>query len=238
MEELDLKELFNMFWTRKIHIILIVLIFCVIGILYSYLYVTPEYKAYTKLLLATSNEGTNNGSETITTTDITLNNNLVSTYSDLIQSKKVLRQVINNLGINKSEDALKNNVSVSAVKSTQFIQINVVDADPTHAKIIANEVAKVFIEEVSEIYKMNNVHIIDAAEEPNAPYNINHEKDIIMFAFVGLVVACIYVLIANMLDTTVKNKEDVEKKIGLTVLVTIPVNNFEELPKARKGAKR
>ena len=26
MEELDLKELFNMFWTRKVHIILITLI--------------------------------------------------------------------------------------------------------------------------------------------------------------------------------------------------------------------
>lgn len=240
MEDLDLKELFSMFWTRKVYIVLIVLIFIVVGILYSYLYVTPQYKAYTTLLLATSStEGSNTSSETITTTDITLNNNLVSTYSELIKSKTVLRQVIDNLSINRSEDLLKNNVSVNAVKSTQLIQINVVDKDPVEAKIIANEIAKVFTEKVSEFYNINNVHVVDKAEEPTNPYNINHTKDIMMFSFVGLVVACIYVLIANMLDTTVKNKEDVEKKLGLTVLVTIPACNFDELPKAmKKGGRR
>ena len=236
MEELDLKEIFNMFWTRILHIIIIVLIFMVIGILYSYIYVTPEYKSYTTLLLATSTGET--GTDTITTSDISLNNNLVATYSELIKSKTVLREVINNLGIDISEGALKSHVSVSAVKSTQLIQINVVDKDPNQAKIIANEVASVFSKEVGRIYNMNNVHVVDEAEEETTPYNINHMKDIAMFTFIGLVVACIYVLIANMLDTTVKNKEDVERKLGLTVLVSIPTCNFEELPKPMKKGGR
>ena len=238
MENLDLKELFNMFWARKVQVILIVIIFVVIGFLYSYLYVSPQYKAYTTLVLATSTTENNNSSETITTSDITLNKNLLSTYSKLIQSKTVLRQVISNLNINRSEDVLKNNVSVSAVSDSQLIQINVVDDDPYQAKIIANEVAKVFSQEVEVIYKINNIHIVDEAEKPNSPYNINHIKDLMMFGFVGLVVACIYVLIANMLDTTVKSKEDVEKKIGLTVLVNIPINNFDELTKVGKGGRR
>ena len=235
MEELDLKEIFNMFWTRILHIILIVLIFVVIGILYSYLYVTPKYKAYTTLLLATSTDD----SETITTSDISLNNNLVSTYSELIKSKTVLGEVINNLGIEKTESSLESAVSVSQRKSTQVIEIDIVDSNPYQAKIIANEVAKVFSKKVEEIYKINNIHVVDVAEEPTSPYNINHMKDIAMFAFIGLVVACMYVLIANMLDTTVKNKEDVERKLGLTVLVSIPSCNFDELPKPmRKGGRR
>ena len=241
MEDLDLKEIFNMFWSRKTYIIIITLIFIIIGSLYSYLYVTPRYKAYTTLVLATSStEDTETTTESITTTDISLNNNLVATYSELIKSKTVLRQVISNLGINKSEDTLKNNVSVSAVKSTQLIQINVTDSDPYQAKIIANEVAKVFINEVTaKFYGMNNVHIVDEAEEESLPYNINHTKDIMMFSFIGLVIACIYVLIANMLDTTVKNKEDVERKLGLTVLEMIPNCNFDELPKPiKKGGRR
>lgn len=235
MEELDLKEIFNMFWTRILQIILIVLIFIVIGILYSYLYVTPKYKAYTTLLLATSTEN----SETITTTDISLNNNLVSTYGELIKSKTVLGEVINNLGIEKTEASLESAVSVSQRKSTQVIEIDVVDKDPYQAKVIANEVAKVFAKKVEEIYKINNIHVVDKAEEPTTPYNINHIKDIAMFAFIGLVAACVYVLIANMLDTTVKNKEDVERKLGLTVLVSIPNCNFDELPKTiKKGGRR
>lgn len=232
MEELDLKEMFNMFWTRKVYIILIVLIFVIIGGLYSYLYVSPKYKAYTTLLLASS-------SEEVTTTDISLNNNLVSTYSVLIKSKPVLREVINELKIDETEEKLKNNITVSAEKNTQVIKIEVVNASSYKAKVIANEIAKSFAVQVEEIYNINNVHIIEEAEEPTDPYNINHIKDIAMFAFIGLVVACIYVLIANMLDTTVKTKEDIEKKIGLSVLVSIPVNNFDELPKPmKKGGRR
>lgn len=238
MEELDLKELFSMFWTRKIYVILITLIFIVIGAIYSFVFVAPKYMSYTTLLLATSSEDTSKAS-TITTTDITLNNNLVSTYSELIKSKSVLVPVINNLKINKTEDALKGAITVSARKNTQIIEIDVVDSNPTEAKMIADEIAKVFMTQVSEIYKINNVHVVDEAEISTTPYNINHIKDIIMFAFIGLVVACIYVILANMLDTTVKNKEDVEKKLGLTVLTTIPLNNFDDMMKNnRKGGRR
>lgn len=238
MEELDLKELFSMFWTRKVHIILITLIFMVIGAIYSYVFVTPKYMSYTTLLLATSSEDTNKSS-TITTTDITLYNNLVSTYSELIKSKSVLVPVINNLNINKTEDALKEAITVSARKNTQIIEIDVTDSNPTEAKIIADEIAKVFMTQVSDIYKINNVHVVDEAEIETTPYNINHVKDIVMFAFIGLVVACIYVILANMLDTTVKTKEDVEKKLGLTVLTIIPLNNFDDMMKNnRKGGRR
>ncbi len=239
MEELDLKEIFTMFWTKIVHIILIVLIFMVIGILYSYLYVTPKYKSVTSLVLTTTAEGGTTSSGSITTTDITLNNNLLATYTDIITSNTVVRQVIGNLGINISEDSLKNRISVTSEKSTQMIYIGVVDENPYQAKIIANEVAKVFAEQVPQIYKLNNVYILDQAEEETTPYNINHIKDIAIFAFVGLVIACSYVLVANMLDTTVKSKEDVERKMGLTVLVSIPNCNFDELPKAmKKGGKK
>lgn len=240
MEELDLKELFNMFWTRITHIIIIVFVFAVIGMFYSFLFVSPVYKSYTTLVLATSSEENNASGETITQTDISLNNNLVATYSEIIKSKSIVREVIKNLNLDKTEDELRSNISVSNVKSTQMIKIEVVDSDSYQAKRIANEVAKIFGEEVKEIYKINNVRILDEAEEETVPYNINHMKDVAIFGFIGIVVSCIYVLIANMLDTTVKGKEDVERKLGLTVLVEIPVCSFDETTKtiAKKGGRR
>lgn len=36
-----------------------------------------------------------------------------------------------------------------------------------------------------------------------------------------------YVLIANMLDTTVKTQEDIEKAIKIPVLANIPIYNME-----------
>lgn len=234
MDELDLKDLFNMFWTRKFEIILIVIIAVVIGFIYSYVLVKPEYKSTTSILLAKSNAA-QSGDGTITSTEITLNQKLVSTYSDLIKTDKVLTQVINNLKIDKTVETLKKNIQVTAKDDTEIIAISVTDADSEMARKIANEAAQVFITQIAQqYYNMDNVYVVDEAKAESKPYNINHTKDLIIFAAAGFVIACIYVLIANMLDTTVKSKEDIEKKLGLTVLTSIPVCDF----KKTKGGKK
>lgn len=235
MEEIDLKELLSLFWSKKTQIILIVLIFMLIGVIYTVGFVTPKYTSSTTLLLATSDNSTDKSS-TITTTDVTLNSKLVSTYSDLVQSKSVLRQVISNLGINISEEELKNNITVTQEKDTEIIKISVTNANANTAEKVANEVAKVFTQKIQEIYKINNVHIVDAAEVETTPSNINHPKDVMIFTFVGIVVAAGYVLIANMLDTTVKTAEEVEKEFKVPVLASIPLYSFE--PAKNKGGKK
>ena len=163
MEELDLKQLVNIFWNKRLHIISIVLIFLIIGTVYTFLFVTPKYKSYTSLVLARSESTKENETDTstITQTDITLNQKLVSTYSELVKSKNVLREVIKNLNINESEENLKDNITVSAVKDTELIQITVTNYYPDRASDIANEIAKVFTKKVGEIYNINNVYIVD-----------------------------------------------------------------------------
>lgn len=233
MEELDLKETFNIFWTKKVSIILITLIFIVIGAIYSFIYVSPVYKSETSLILATSATGTETNAETITTTDITLNQKLVSTYRELVKSKNVLKEVIGDLDIDISEEQLKNSITVSAVSDTQLIKIAVTNKDPLTAQRIANAVAKAFKDKVSEIYKINNIAIIDEAEVTTTPSNINHKKDILMFAAVGLVLGFVYAILLNMLDNTIKGKEALEKRLGLSVLTEIPLCDFDA-----KGGKK
>ena len=81
--------------------------------------------------------------------------------------------------------------------------------------------------EVTSIYNISNIHVVDQAEVAEGPYNINHAKDLLLFAFAGIVVASLYVLIANMLDTTIKTAEDVEKNTGILVLAQIPEYDFD-----------
>ena len=142
MEELDLKQLVNIFWNKRLQIICIIIIFTLIGTIYSFMFVTPKYKSYTSLVLAKSDGISGSVEEsTITQTDITLNQKLVSTYSELVKSKNVLREVIKNLNINEDEERLKGNVTVSAVKDTELIQITVTNFYPDRARDIANEIA-------------------------------------------------------------------------------------------------
>ena len=235
MEELDLKELLQIFWEKRIQIILITAIFVMIGVIYTLGFVTPKYQSPASLLLATNSSGEKTG-ESITTTDVTLNSKLVSTYSVLVKRDKVIRNVISNLAIDVDEETIRDNVSVTAVSDTEVIEISVKNEDPVLAAKIANEMAKVLIENVKEYYGVENVHIVDEAEIPQQPYNINHAKDVIIFGFIGIVVAVMYVLIANMLDTTIKSEEDIEKISGLTVLAALPV--YETLEDKNKGKRR
>ena len=242
MEELDLKELLQVFWEKKISIILIVAIFIVIGVIYTFGFVEPEYQSVTSLLLATnSSSNSQTPSTSITTSDVTLNSNLVETYSDLVGSHSVLRTVLSNLAIDQSlEESIKKNVAVTAKDGTEVINITVTNDDPVMAQKIANEIAKVFMERIKEWYGIENLHVVDEAEVNNTPSNINHPRDIVIFGAAGFVLALLYVLIANMLDTTIKSAEDIEKIAGYTVLASIPVYDLSSDNKKRgkRGGKR
>ncbi len=230
MEEIDLKELFDIFWTKKIQIFIVIMIFAIIGGMYSYGLKVPKYTSSTTLVLAMSDntkEQKDKQEDAITTTDITLNSKLVSTYSELIKSKSSLKKVISNLSIEENADRLKGKINVTAVQDTEVIKISVTHENPSYAAKIANEVAKVFSDRIQEIYKINNITIVDEAEVPNGPSNIHHSKDIILFAMIGFVISAAYVFVLNMVDNTIKSTEDIEKVYNMPVLVTIPlIENF------------
>lgn len=228
MEELDLKELFFMFWNKKLEIILITLMFVAVGIGYSYFFVKPEYTSTTSLVLAQSSSSGQTGDGAISATDLTMNSKLVSTYSELIKRKAILGQVCENLNIPDSNiQELRGKIKVNSAKNTEIIEISVTNKDPNKAAAIANEIAKVFGEKIVEIYNISNIYLLDRAEANAVPSNINHMKDVVIFAFIGLVIAAVYVLIANMLDNTIKTEQDVEATTELLVLSSIPNYDVE-----------
>lgn len=230
MEEIDLKELFNIFWEKKIQIIAVVIIFAIIGVIYSSQIKTPIYSSSTSLVLVQS-QGDNASS--ITSSDITLNSKLVSTYSEIIKSTTTVREVISNLGLDLEEEDVKKDIKVTAVDGTEVIKITVSNEDAVVAYKIANEIANVFINRAKAIYKIENVQVLDLAEVAEGPSNINHIKDVAIFMFIGVVISCAYVLLLNMLDNTIKSQEDAEKALKVPVLASIPVYN----PEANKGGK-
>lgn len=235
MEELDLRDIFNTFWNKKVIIILLILISIVLGVIYTIGFTSPVYSSSTTLVLATSNNTTSTNT-TITTTDLTLNSKLVSTYSELIKSKNIIRQVIENLNIELEEENIRKNVKVTSKSNTDVIEIKVTNSNSEYAAKIANEIAKVFIGKVKELYNIENIQIVDEAEISTTPSNINHKKDIVMFVVMGCIISMLYVIIATMMDTTIKSSDELEKRYKLTVLATIPV--CENALQKRKGGRK
>lgn len=221
MEEINIKDLFSFFVSKTRIIILVTLVVVLIGAMYSMFFQTPIYEANTRLVLtgvAESNQGTNSGT---TLNDVNLNSKLVATYREIIKSKTILKDVINTLDLDYTADALAENISVSTVSDTEMIIITVESSKAEETATVANELAKVFSEQIKEIYKIENISVIDKAEVPTVPSNINIVKQVVIYFLIGIVLSCAIVFAMFYFDTTLKDGSQVEK-LGLTVLTTIP----------------
>jgi polysaccharide biosynthesis transport protein len=70
--------------------------------------------------------------------------------------------------------------------------------------------------------KTNNVRILDAALVPTAAISPNLPRAVGIAALAGLVIALALAFALELLDTTVKNQDDVERIIGVPFLGVIP----------------
>ena len=217
MEEINLKDLFNYFMSKILIFIIITVLILLLGNIYSFALKTPLYKSTTSLVLVSESD-----KDSITQSDLTLNNNLVGTYTEIIKSRNVLGQVVNNLKLKESTGSLSSKINVTSVSNSQIIKISVSDADNKKAKLIADEIAKVFISETSKLYKLNNIKVIDEASIENSPYNMNIIKENIIYLAIGCALGLGIILLMYSLDTTIKTTEDIEEKLELTVLGTVP----------------
>lgn len=226
MEELDIIELLYALKKRIKYIVIAVVIGALVGFIYSKFLVTPMYKSSTTFVLSKSTENNvqveNTSSEAITQSDITLNSKLVSTYSEIIKSKTIAKEVINTLGLDMTVEQFKSNVTVTSKDDTELIEITVSNENGKIAADIANSLAEVFREKVYEVYKIDNLSIIDVAEEATEPYNIGTVKNIVLFALVGMVLSCGIIFLIVYFDDTIKDEKDIEALLNIPVIASIP----------------
>lgn len=217
MEEINLKEMFDYFLSKKLYIILITVVCILTGFVYFRFFKVPMYKSYTTILLTKGSDVNQ-----ITSNDITLNKNLVDTYREIIKSRKVINKVINNLNIDYNFESLSKEISVSSINDTEIIKISVSDRDSKIATDVANETANVFNSEVVKLYNIQNIGIVDEAVEEESPYNINMLKTLLISFFIGIILSFGAVFILFYFDTTIKSIEEVEKKLELPVIGEVP----------------
>ena len=225
MEELELKDILTIFQQKIVFIIIITAIITTSGILYTLFVQTPIYKSDVTMVLTAPTNTTSDTvvNDTITQNDVLLNQKLVSTYSEIVKSRKIASQVIKNLGLNYQPNELNNMISINSKKDTEMLQITVLNKNPQTAADIANNVSEVFGKEIVSIYNIKNVSIIDKAVPTDSPYNISITKQIILFFCSGIVISFFLVFISYYFDTSVKDPEEVERKIGMSVLAAIPI---------------
>ncbi len=215
MEEIDLKD-FLSYLRKFIPAIIIVAAAAVAGVFfYDTNIKTPLYTTYTKVLLTQNNENQN---ASTTLNDITVNQKLASTYSEIVRSRLVLQQVIDRLWLDYNVEQLSKNITVTSVDDTQVLKISVTDKDPARAQLIANTTTEIFAHEITDITGLDNVKPYESAELPGAPSNNTLTRDLVIAGIIAVFGVLAIAFIIFYFDDTVKYSDELEKKIGLPIV--------------------
>ncbi len=225
-EKINLKRLTSILKKNTLTIIVIITLFIIGGCIYSFNFVEPKYKSSSTILLVSKNSNEKNSK--VTQNDVTLNKSLLTTYGNIITSNNVLEKVRQNLQIEDTIEQLSKNIKVDEVEDTQLIKVDVINENADEAQKIAEELNNVFIQEIKNIYNIENVTVVDKPSIEDSPYNINHIRDIILFGLIGILASVIYIFISYVLDTSIKIEQDIEDYTGLNVIGTMPKSNEKE----------
>ena len=217
MEEINIKDFFS-YLKRYILAYVIVIVLAVTGaVAYNVMIKTPVYQAHTTVVIAKSDGFSTDSSSAATLNDINASQKLATTYSEIAKSELVLNQVIENLGLHSNTKELSKNLTIKPLDDTSILSISVKDPNAKLSATIANEIAKVFSEEVKTIYKVENVTQLSVAEAPEAPANNTLTRDVVLALAVAVLGVTGFAFIRFYLDDSVKHNDDTEKLIGLPI---------------------
>lgn len=218
-EQIDLRELFGILIKRLWVIVLITIMSVLISGVVTFFLLVPVYETSTTLMVTRAQDITETH---LQYQDILISHRLVNTYREITTSNRVLYRVIDALGIEMSADEMRAMVAVTSLRDTEIIKISVENTDPAFASNLANAIAQVFMEEVVEIMRIENVHIIDEAMLPENPVRPRPLLNIALAGVLGFMLGLGLIFLIEYLDNTVKTSESIEKRLNLPVLGVIP----------------
>ena len=197
--------------------------------LVTQLFGVPKYESTTKIYIL--NKQDNNA---VTYSDIQLGTQLTKDYAELIQSRFVLEEVVQGMGMDLSYEEMKKKVSVTTPTDTRILAITVTDSDPVLAMQTANAIRAVAAVHIMNVMDIQAVNVAETANMPMKKAGPSVLKNTLIGGVLGVFLMIAIVLVRFLMDDTVKTPEDVEKYLQLSTLAVIPLNEGETEPKKKK----
>ena len=210
------------------NVVLIVLSFLLISSIYNIFFINKEYEANVKIFIG--KQKFKNITETYNNEEINLYQRLITTYSEVIKSKKLINESIKGSKMNYLQDKYKNinydllmeNLTVNPIANTQIIEIKYKSLNPQQSYDLLYSITENLISYSKELYP--NVNITDLEQvHVNLKPLMNKKLTIIgLGLMLGLIVGIGGIIGVMYLNNTYKNQKSLEEEIGLTVIGVIP----------------
>lgn len=236
-ETISLRELFDVLKKRLSLIVALAVLATAISGVASYFFMKPIYQASTQILVSQAAAGS---IASIAGMSFDADAKYIETYNVIMKSPYILDQVIKELELDTTPERLNGAVSVTQQGKSQVVTISVEHSDPAQSVLIANAIAKVFQSEISQLMRIDNIHILSPAELPETPSPIKPQPvlNMAIALVVGLMAGVGIAFLLEYMDNTIKNEQDIEKMLELPILGTITTITNEEGSQGTERARR
>lgn len=231
--EIDLMELLFVLLHKLWIIIIVGILGAVVAGVYSYFLLLPIYTSTAKVYVI------NRQFDDVTTwSDLQSGTYLAQDFMILVKSRPVTEEVIRKLNLDMTHEQLTGMISVSTPPETRVLEIQVSHPDPHMAKQLTDAIAQVSSERLVSVMEMKKVNIIENGNTPQHPSSPNLARNTVLGGMLGAVIAAFLIILIYTLNDSIRTSEDVERRLGMTTLGMIPIEDGKYYKKRKKKHKR
>lgn len=220
--EIDLLRLLRALWHRAWLILLAGIMAAGIGFSYAKFAITPRYEAGALMYVNNSSFSVGSTSFSISSSQISAAQSLVDTYVVILQSRTTLEEVIKKANVPYSYEQLHGMVRAAAVNGTEIFKITVNSTNPEEAALLANTIAKVLPDIISNVVDGSSVRIVDRAVVPTQKVSPSITKYTAIGFALGFLVSSAVVALIDMFDDVIRDADYLTQTFNAPVLASIP----------------
>lgn len=215
--EIDIRRLLLTLWQRLWIILIVSVLAGGLALGYAWMFITPTYEASTQIYV----NNQQNDSPGFSSSQLSAAQDLAYTYMVILESRNVLNDVAEMTGFGYSYEELKAMIKSSTINSTEVFRVVVKSTDYKHATAIANAIADVLPDKIAAVVDGSSVRVVDyAVEDPN-PVGPNYQRYLILGGLIGLALSALVVIVADLMDTTIKSEEYLAQVYGNLPLLAV-----------------
>lgn len=215
-------------WRKALVIIAVSVAGAVASVAINTYAVTPKYESSAMFYVNNNSININDVAESISSGDITASRRLVDSYIVILNARETLNKVIEYSGVDMDYDELKEMIHVGSVEETEIFRVTVTSESPAEAERIANAIAAVFPERISEIIQGTAAKVVDYAVIPSSPSSPGRVVNAMLGFILGFVFIVLVILLREIGDTTIRKEDDIEEIVEVPMLAAIPDLNRRE----------
>lgn len=216
---IDIKELLFTALKKWYLLFIILAVFIVGSLVYSYLIVTPLYDSTGKIYIMRKD------SETVSTGDLSVSSYLTSDYENLIADRAVLDEVSQLLDNKYTFSQLKRVLTIENPEDTRFIEITARTDSAEDSKKIVDAVCEVSQEKIIDLLGIDRVTIVRNGNIPKTAAVPNVTRNLLSSFVLGILLFIAVILMIYFFNDKITNPTDVKKYLEISVLGDIPNNS-------------